>query len=428
MNRTEPTVKDFDRIILPVAVRKTIKSTTGVDIPINVVNWGSQPVCKLEMFWYKDCPSSKEQAVSNVMIKSLREGCRGFTGKDIDFRLDFTGAILGLSSTFDYNRLTVYGLKEQIAELFPLIFSIISEPTFPEKRIEDIKHIEADNVRIQQLRVTYWSDRELYKMIMGKENPRALVPDAGDYELVDRDKVLQAFRKEITDVAPEIWVGGKVDDTFIDELSDYVGKLQPKKFIDRPEKDFEVASYCPEKHIHSMATASQCAVGLGCPVKVENVAEYQRLVIAVTALGGFFGSLLNKNIREEKGLTYGIHSSMLRNPECAFFIVKAQTSAENIDLLVEQTKKEIDQLARQPINAELLNAMKQYIMLEIATMVETPLSATDMLILQRLRCLPDNYYTTLQTSVKEATAETILATAAKYLNSDRLSLSIAGNV
>ena len=67
-----------------------------------------------------------------------------------------------------------------------------------------------------------------------------------------------------------------------------------------------------------------------------------------------------KNIREEKGLSYGIHSSFRNEINQGYFLIASDVKKDLKDLAIEEIYKEIDILSKEEISMEELTTVKNY--------------------------------------------------------------------
>ena len=135
-------------------------------------------------------------------------------------------------------------------------------------------------------------------------------------------------------------------------------------------------------------------------------------------LGGYFGSRLMKNIREEKGLTYGIQSSINSLMNESFMVIGADVNKENESLIFREIKNELIQLQRVEIEESELEAAKGHFTGILQSETANPFSVAEKIKTLKLFSLPENYYQHLMARVHAITSRELISVAQSYLNDD----------
>lgn len=175
---------------------------------------------------------------------------------------------------------------------------------------------------------------------------------------------------------------------------------------------------CPE--------ALQSAVCISIPTIGRSDPDYIDLRLAMMALGGYFGSRLMTNIREEKGLTYGISGALLGYREGGVASIDSQTDPRNVKQLVSETIKELELLRTVAMTDGELSAVKRYAMSALAASLDSPFSIMDIYLTRYTSGTPDDYFKLQQKAITDLTAERIMEVANRHLDPDSVKISIAG--
>jgi len=92
----------------------------------------------------------------------------------------------------------------------------------------------------------------------------------------------------------------------------------------------------------------------------RNHPDYVGMAILSTILGGYFGSRLMANIREDKGYTYGIGSGLVSMRHSGYLYIASDVGANVREQAVEEIYKEIDRLCNDLVSTEELNLVRNY--------------------------------------------------------------------
>ena len=129
-----------------------------------------------------------------------------------------------------------------------------------------------------------------------------------------------------------------------------------------PKSSFPFAAI-PEKRIFTeREDAMQSAVKMGCTTITREHPDYPKLRVLMTLFGGYFGSRLMSNIREDKGYTYGISAGVVFYPDSGLLIVSTETDNEYVEPLIQEVYHEIDRLHLDPVSAEELRIVRNYML------------------------------------------------------------------
>ena len=103
----------------------------------------------------------------------------------------------------------------------------------------------------------------------------------------------------------------------------------------------------------------QNAVRLGTLTVGPNHPDYLNLRVLVTLFGGYFGSRLMSNIREDKGYTYGISASLIPYPDSTIFMIASDTDPKYVDSLIQEVYHEMDRLKSEKVSEEELSKRRK---------------------------------------------------------------------
>jgi predicted Zn-dependent peptidase len=140
------------------------------------------------------------------------------------------------------------------------------------------------------------------------------------------------------------------------------------------------------------------------------------MVVLNTLFGGYFGSRLMSNIREEKGFTYGIYSSLSPEINGGSFIIHTETGRAVVDEAIKEIYHEMDVLCNEAASEEELLLVKNYLLGGLLGDLDGPFS-----ILQRWRTLilngfDEDYFNNNINIYKTVTAKELQLLAQKYFD------------
>lgn len=416
----KPTIKDFDA--LQILHPEEIKLSNGVKI-VNL-DMGEQPVCRITVRWDVGLCESDSQEALVLMYKMLREGTNNHTGDEISNILEFNGAWMNQSVDSHSGSVSLYTLNSRFDDVFPVFMDIITSANFPENAVSSIGERCAATLELQQAKVAWQSSRLDTERIFGKGHPLSVRQSPTKFRQISSSCLKDLFNLSILSIPPTVYVAGKTKD-ILDKIIAY----------------FERFVYTPNTFIHNIIPAKpenaklasiyindslQSAINLSIPTIRRDNPEYINLRLATIGLGGYFGSRLMKNIREDKGWTYGIQGNLLGYKEIGVVNISTQTDNKYVDPVIAEILKEIERLKTDPLTEDEIRSLRQYALSGLASILDSPFSVIEHFISIDSNGSSPSYFEQQLDAIKSLSAETICNVAQKYMPTENALISIAG--
>ena len=169
-------------------------------------------------------------------------------------------------------------------------------------------------------------------------------------------------------------------------------------------------------HIDSVQTA----IKVGCKLFNRNHPDFNGLYILNTILGGYFGSRLMANIREDKGYTYNIFSSVDAMFHDGYFYVGTEVGNEFTEKTLAEIYREMNLLKENLIEEEELNMVKNYLLGNMLTMLDGPFNVSEVVKTYVVENLPVTDFNKLTQTIKNITAEELRELAKKYFKPENM--------
>lgn len=424
MNRTQqPQIQDLTNFnILP-----PIRMTMSNGIPLSVIRAGEQEVVRMDILFAGGRWQQTRKLQALFTNRMLREGSGKFTAADIAEKLDYYGAWLELSSSSDYAYITLYSLNKYFAETLEIVESVIKEPAFPEKELKTVVDSHIQQYQVNLSKVDFLAQRSLLKALYGIGHPCGCPVEEKDYKQITPD-LLRAFYNEYYHSGNcAVFLSGKVTDGLIRRVESAFGDA-PFGNTRHPllQKKYTISTV-PEKRIFTeRSDAMQSSVKLGMTTIVRQHPDYLKLRVLMTLFGGYFGSRLMSNIREDKGYTYGISAGIMFYPDSGLMLVSTETGNEYVEPLIREVYHEIDKLLHETVPEAELVMVRNYMLGEMCRNYESPFSLADAWMFIYTSRLDDAYFARSLQAVKEVTPEEIKELANRYLCKEKLKEVIAG--
>ena len=425
MDRTvQPITKDIQDFELALPQRTTL--TNG--IPLTVINSGEQEVVKLDILFAGGRWRQLHKLQSIFTNRMLKEGTQSYTASQIAEKLDYYGAWLELSSSVSHEFITLYSLNKYFEPTLELLESIIKEPIFPQNEIDIVVNANIQQYLVNCSKVDFQCRRKILNVLYGDHHPCGVNVIEDDYRNLTRNEMESFYHEYYNSSNCTIFISGKVTDNILKSIDKHFGSSSfgiSKQAS--PLNNYPIFVSPEKRFLIYQEDASQCSVKLGCHTINRTHSDYLKYRVMVKLFGGYFGSRLMTNIREDKGYTYGISASTMLFPHDGSLVINAETDSKYVNLLIDEVYEEIDKLHNSLVSEEELLKVKNYLIGDMCRGYESPFSLSDAWIFIYTSQLGDDYFSKAMEAVQNITASDIQAMAVKYLCKDNLKEVIAGN-
>lgn len=396
-------------------------------IPLNMLNAGDNEVVRIDVLMEGGRWQQSQPLQALFANRMLREGTRRYCASEIAEKLDYYGAWLELSSASEYAYITLNSLNKYLSQTLEILESIVKEPIFPEKELNVIVDNNVQQFLVNSSKVDFLAHRALMKAVCSEQHPCGRLVQKEDYYKIHPDVLQEFYNRHYHSTNCSIYLSGKVSDDCIRRIEALFGDEPFGQDFRKPERKEYLPVSSGEKRIFvERADAMQSAVRMGMLSLERTHPDYLKARVLVTLFGGYFGSRLMSNIREEKGYTYGISAGIVPYPGKGMLVINAETTNEFVEPLIEEVYHEIDRLQSERVSDEELVTVKNYMLGEMCRSYESAFSLADAWIFIQISGFTDTYFKDALHAIKDVTPEDIRELAGRHLCKEKLKEVISG--
>ncbi|MES2620378.1 MAG: pitrilysin family protein [Bacteroidota bacterium] len=417
MNRAfAPEINLIDSLTLPKV--ENISLHNGV--PVYLLNEGEQEVIKIELIFKAGKWFEQKNLIADFTSRMLREGTQTKTAKQLADTFDYYGANFNESAGFETAGASLYSLTKHIDSLLPLFFEIFTESIFPENELNTIISNRKQKLSVNLKKNDFLANRNFVNALFGQSHPYGRVTEFENFEKISVEDLKSFFKRYYSATNLIIIVSGKFDDSVVKKLNQYFGgKSWMGEKVDE-RISYKIDSSPELVHHTEKADSVQSAIQIGNLSINKTHPDFQKLSVLNTVFGGYFGSRLMSNIREEKGYTYGIHSSFVSYPHSGFIEISSEVGKDVRDATMKEIQYEINTLRNELIGEEELNVVKNYISGKILRSIDGPMKFSETLKGLLIYNQDLSYIQEFLKTVREVNAEELLQLANTYLDYDKM--------
>jgi predicted Zn-dependent peptidase len=388
-------------------------------------NSGDQELVRIEWI-FGNQRFDPDKPLLNIAVNTmLTEGTGSLTASQIADKVDFYGAFLQVEFGYDQSQVVLYSLNKHLQHTLPVIKDIITDSIFPEKELETFIRNQQQKLQVSLQKNDFVARRIFNKVLFGN-TLYGLGAEADDFKTLKREDMLAHFKQMYQPSNCTVIIAGKIEPEILDLITGTFDKdwadSTVKSDITQPEfRSSDDRFYFVEK-----PEALQSAIRMGLPVINRTHPDFPALQVLNTVLGGYFGSRLMANIREDKGYTYGIGSGMTSLKQSGSLFIATEVGADVCKAAITEIEKEVDLLKSQLIPEEELSLVRNFMLGSLLGSLENVFSHADKFKNLYFSGLDYDYYDRYVSTIKTVKAEELKQLADQYLNVDQFYKVIVG--
>ena len=391
-------------------------------IPVHVISSGQHDIVRVEIISKAGKWQETGNGVSLFTSKMLLEGTTNRSSLEIAEFFEFYGAHVSAMSSMEFMNLTIYSMKEHLGKILKYLNGCFLNASFPENELITLKQIQKDQIKIQNEKNDYKASKSFKAGLFGSNHPYGSSLEIEDIDThITRDTVYN-FYKDAFMNRIEIIISGNVGPAelkALDHLTGLVSKDSRDEYrVVKPQGENRILVE-DEKSV-------QTSIRYGALTLPKTDPDSHGLSFVNQLLGGFFGSRLMKNIREDKGYTYGIYSNIVNLLYESYLIIGADVKKEFREATVDEINLEINKLRTELVSNDELETVKNYLLGTFLSDMETSFSLADKFKGIYFFGLEYDYYDQYVHTINNITSKQVRELAARYLNPEEFRLVMVG--
>lgn len=422
---TPPEVRPFGHLSLPPMERIALDN----GIVLNVYDHSFQDVSELMLLTPGGVVDAMGSPVASMLVPVMLDGSRMYPGGALSDILDFNGAKVVPSVSDHFTGVSLRMLNSHWEKLLPVYADMIFSPQLDDHAVDTCRHRMAQSAAIAMQRVEYKAQKAVRELAYGADHPKAVMDTPQSVEAVSREEFLKWHNRIFSCnlSGAELFLSGRVTAPMIDGINRIFGSVAVDSESVTPPYIRPFDTIAPSCRFVESQGALQSAIRVAIPSIPRTHPDYIMLRCAVVALGGYFGSRLMSNIREDKGYTYGIQAGLLGSPEGTVMLV--QTSADNAyaEAVVDEIRNEIRRLHSGDFTDEEMNRLRQYLMSMLAQHLDTAFSISACHVTERISFTGPDYFSRQVDVISSMTPDALCDVARRHLPLDKEIVVIAGS-
>ena len=417
----------LDRKIIPtieeavhfdLQLKNCDRFTLDNKVPVYAMDAGAQDVVMVEWVfdagnWYDKQPMVA--ATTNFLIKN---GTTSKTAYQINDFFEFHGAYLNRSCYNETASITLHCLSKHLETLLPVVREIIETSIFPEEELAIYIQNQKQRLSVNLQKCDFIANRLIDEYLFGINHPYGTYSNAEDYDALNTDLLKAFYKQYYLNGSCKIFVAGKMPTGYESMLNKAFGALP--LHADTPVVvEHPIVTAAQKKvEIINDENGVQGAIRMARPFPNRHHPDFQKAHVLNTLFGGFFGSRLMSNIREDKGYTYGIHSYFQNHVHASAWMISTEAGRDVCAATITEVLNEMELLRNELVDMEELNLVRNYMIGSLLGDLDGPFQLIGRWKNYVLNGLDENYFYKSIETIKSVTPQELQRLANTYLQPD----------
>lgn len=415
MNRkTAPHIKDAIEFNLQLKPYQKYTLVNGV--PVYAIDAGAQEVIQIELLFYAGNWFEQQKSVAAATNYLLKNGTSTKSAFEINEVFEYYGAYCNRSCFNETAVVSLSSLSKQLPVILPVVRDMITDAVFSEAELDIYKQNSKQRIKVNLQKCDFVATRLIDTYVFGEQHPYGKYTTPEDLDALNSQQLKDFFNQYYLNGQCVIFVSGKLPADIEQQLNSAFGDLSLKPFNNQLSTIIQSPAAEKKYRIQNDAEGVQGAIRIARPFLNRHHPDFMKVSVLNTVFGGFFGSRLMSNIREDKGYTYGIHSYVQNHIHNSAWMISTEAGKDVCEATIEEIYKEMKLLREDLVDEEELLLVRNYLIGTILGDLDGPFQIMGRwknLILNNLD--GDYFYRSIET-IKTISAEDLRDLAKKYLN------------
>ncbi|MBK8845091.1 MAG: insulinase family protein [Bacteroidetes bacterium] len=387
-------------------------------MPLYAMGNDHEEVVKIEVLFDAGSDKNSQQQVAEATCNLSDDGHVGLSASAVAEKFEYYGASIETLCEYHLSSMSLYAMAKHVHKLMPVFCDLLQTPEFATGELENYKVRNIQQLKVQSEKTEYMARMRMRNELFG-DHVYGAVPAISHFENLSREQ-LQNFHASYYATKPFIViVSGCASEALIKQVNKTLGSIKcapgsTANLFSNQKHDLTLKQV-PQKIKITKQGALQSAVRIACAAVNKSHPDYFKLNLLINVLGGYFGSRLMSNIREDKGYTYGIGSSLVAYRDAAIITIATEVGTDVTAATLEEIYKEINKLCSEEIPAHELQVVKNYMSGSMLRLFDGTFARAERFRMLLTNSLTNEYYQNFIASLHQISSKQLIETANQYL-------------
>lgn len=383
-------------------------------VEVYCIDAGAEEVMSLEWVFFAGNSWEKQNLVAASTNFLLKNGTSRHSAFQINEHFDYYGSYFNRACYNETATLSLHTLSKYLKELLPMVRELITDSVLPQEELDIYRQNMKQRLKVNLRKNDFVAGRLIDVYLFGEQHPYGKFSKAEDFDALQREQLLEFYRNYYQNGQLIIFAAGKLPADLEQQLNEQFGDLPVQK---RPTPVHAITPASEKTYrITNDPDGVQGSIRMARPFPSRHHPDFIRTQVLNTLFGGFFGSRLMLNIREDKGYTYGIQSYLVNHLQESAWMISTEAGRDVAEAAIEEVKKEMNLLRNEKVDEEELLLVKNYMMGGLLAELDGPFQIIARWKNIVLHQLEHDYFQRSVDTIRNITADELQELAQRYLD------------
>ena len=393
------------------------KFTLDNGVPVYAINAGAEEVMSVEIVFFAGNSFEEKNVVAAATNFLLKNGTSKKKAFQVNEHFEYYGSFLNRACYNETSTLTLHCLNKHIGELLPVVEELLTDSIFPEEELAIFKQNQKQRLSVSLKKSEFVASRLIDSYLYGEKHPYGKYSSHAEYDALNREELMSFYNKYYKNGNCVIFTAGKLPQGLFELLNKHFGKLPFGNNFQKPLYQISSTKKPGEKfRITNDENGVQGSIRIAREFPNRHHPDFLKVMVLNNIFGGYFGSRLMANIREDKGYTYGIHSFLQDHIQQSAWLVSTEAGKDVCEAAISEVYKEMKRLQEEPVGEDEMQLVRNYMMGSILGDLNGPFHIIARWKNYILNDLTGDYFYNAINTIRTVSPEELQELAKKYLN------------
>lgn len=404
------------------------RTQTSSGLEVNTVEFGNLPLVYLRLVVRSGDATDPEDlpGLAHTVAQMLKEGTRTRTSAQLAQDVEFLGAKLSVGSDAENVYIMISAMREHLDQAMGILADVARNPRFANGELERLKRRELNRLRLSSQQPRYLARRTFYAEVYGSHPYARIDTTEAALQRMTRADLLRWHRTYVVPNNSFLVATGSVTPEQVQAAAERAFRGWRARTVPQTEYAAPPERTSREVIVVDRPESVQSLIFVGNLALSRNDPDFVPLQVANQVLGGSAASRLFMDLREQRSLTYGAYSGISETAQIAPFIAYAAVRNEVTEQAMAAFMEHLERIvAEVPPQNEVADAQR-FLSDSFPLDIETAGRVASMVSALRIFGLPDDYWDTYRTTIREVEPEQAHRAARQYIHPDRALIVAVG--
>jgi zinc protease len=406
----------YDPVEFDIRLPHPEKFVLDNGVEVYAYNAGQEEVMLAEWVFYAGNWYEHQNIVAATTNFLLKNGTKNKKAFAISEHFDYYGAYLNRHCYNETATVSLHTLSKHLPELLPVVAEIFTGATLPQEELDTYRQNQKQRLSVNLKKCDFVANRLIDESLFGFDHPYGRYTRPEDYDALDRAQLEDFYRQYYTHGRCIIFVAGKLPANIEQQLNQHFGQLPLHNSLLQEKTHATQRAVQKHQHINNDEKGVQAAIRIARPFPNRHHPDFAKAGVLNNIFGGFFGSRLMSNIREDKGYTYGIHSYLENHIEQSAWAISTEAGRDVYEATIKEVYIEMQRLRDEPVEEEELDLVRNYMIGSILGDLDGPFQVIARWKNYILNGLDEQFFYNSINTIKTVTAVELQELANTYFD------------